>query len=109
MQREDDTPVHKAVREAFVNAIIHADYQMDASVLKIIKHDNGFTFADPGVLKLQREEIYKGGNSKARNPKMQTIARMIGFGDNAGSGFPSILKTWKIVGITHRSWMKILS
>lgn len=95
MQREDDTPVHKAVREAFVNAIIHADYQIDAGVLKIIKRDNGFTFTNPGVLKLPKEEIYKGGNSKARNPKMQTMLRMIGFGDNAGSGFPSILKTWK--------------
>ena len=95
MQREDDTPVHKAVREAFVNAIIHADYQMDAGVLKIIKRDDGFAFTNPGVLKLPKEEIYKGGNSKARNPKMQTMLRMIGFGDNAGSGFPSILKTWK--------------
>ena len=95
MQREDDTPVHKAIREAFVNAIIHADYQIDAGILKIIKLDNGFTFTNPGVLKLPKEEIYNGGNSKARNPKMQTMLRMIGFGDNAGSGFPSILKTWK--------------
>ena len=26
---------------------------------------------------------------------MQTMLRMVGFGDNAGSGFPSILATWK--------------
>ena len=95
LQRVDDTPVHKAIREAFVNSIIHADYQMDAGVLKIIKLDTGFSFSNPGVLKLPKEEIYKGGNSKARNPKMQTMLRMIGFGDNAGSGFPSILSTWK--------------
>ena len=95
MQRVDDTPVHKAIREAFVNAIIHADYQMDSGVLKIIKKDNGFTFTNPGVLKLPKDEIYRGGNSRARNPKMQTMLRMIGFGDNAGSGFPSILHTWK--------------
>lgn len=37
MQRIDDTPVHKAVREGFVNMIIHADYLMDAGVLKVIK------------------------------------------------------------------------
>ena len=71
---------------------------MDAGVLKVIKKDNGFTFTNPGVLKLPKEEIYKGGNSKARNPKMQTMLRMIGFGDNAGSGFPLILNTWKANG-----------
>ena len=93
--RIDDTSVHKAVREGFVNLIIHSDYMMDAGVLKIIKRDDGFEFTNPGVLKLPIDEIYIGGNSKARNPRMQTMLRMVGFGDNAGSGFPAILETWK--------------
>jgi len=93
--RVDDTSVHKAVREGFVNLIIHSDYIMDAGVLKIIKRDDGFEFTNPGVLKLPIDEIYIGGNSKARNPRMQTMLRMVGFGDNAGSGFPAILETWK--------------
>ena len=29
---------------------------------------------------------------------MQTMLRMVGFGDNAGSGFPSILATWEEEG-----------
>ena len=29
---------------------------------------------------------------------MQTMLRMVGFGDNAGSGFPTILNTWKEEG-----------
>ena len=94
-QRIDDTPVHKAVREAFVNLIIHSDYQLDAGTLKIIKNTDGFEFANPGILKLPIEEIFRGGNSKPRNPRMQTMFRMVGFGDNAGSGFPAILNTWK--------------
>jgi predicted HTH transcriptional regulator len=93
-QRVNDTPVHKAVREAFVNMIIHSDYRMDAGVLKVIKFDNGFRFSNPGNLKLPKEQIYRGGESKARNPHMQTMLRMVGFGDNAGSGFPEILKVW---------------
>jgi predicted HTH transcriptional regulator len=93
-QRVNDTPVHKAVREAFVNMIIHSDYRMDAGVLKVIKFDNGFSFSNPGNLKLPKEQIYRGGDSKARNPHMQTMLRMVGFGDNAGSGFPEILKVW---------------
>ncbi len=94
MQRIDDTPVHKAIREAFVNMIIHADYRMDSGVLKVIKFDGGISFSNPGNLKLPKEQIYTGGNSKARNPHIQTMLRMIGFGDNAGSGFPDILKVW---------------
>ncbi len=101
IQRIDETPVHKAVREAFVNLIIHADYLMDAGVLKVIKRSDGFEFTNPGILKLPLEDIYRGGNSKSRNPHMQTMLRMVGFGDNAGSGFPSILRAWKDEG-----WVK---
>ena len=68
---------------------------MDAGVLKVIKKSNSFEFTNPGILKLPLEDIYRGGNSKSRNPHMQTMLRMVGFGDNAGSGFPSILATWK--------------
>ncbi len=95
IQREDDTSVNKAIREAFVNMIIHSDYRMDAGVLKIIKAEDGFTFTNPGNLKLPKEQIYSGGNSKVRNPHMQTMLRMVGFGENAGSGFPDILRTWE--------------
>lgn len=93
MQRIDDTPVHKAIREAFVNMIIHADYLLEGT-LKVIKITDGFTFTNPGILKLPKEEIFKGGNSKPRNSRMQTMLRMVGYGDNAGSGFPSIVSTW---------------
>lgn len=98
VQRIDDTPVHKAVREGFVNMIIHADYLMDAGVLKVIKKSDAFEFTNPGILKLPLEDIYRGGNSKSRNPHMQTMLRLVGFGDNAGSGFPTILEVWKSEG-----------
>lgn len=98
IQRIDETPVHKAVREAFVNLIIHADYLMDAGTLKVIKRNKCFEFTNPGILKLPVEDIFRGGNSKPRNPNMQTMLRMVGFGDNAGSGFPTILATWQKEG-----------
>ena len=86
------------MREAFVNQIIHADYLPDAGTLKVIKRSNEFEFTNPGILKLPVEDIYRGGNSKSRNPRMQKMLRMVGFGDNAGSGFPAILATWKNAG-----------
>lgn len=93
MIRVDDTAVHKAVREAVVNMIIHADYH-STGVLKVIKYDDGFLFSNPGNLKLPVQAIYEGGHSVARNPKIQNMFRMIGLGDNIGSGFPTILNAW---------------
>lgn len=93
MVRIDDTPVHKAIREAVVNMMIHSDYLI-TGVLKIVKMDNGFAFSNPGNLKLPVRAIYEGGHSIARNPRIQTMFRMIGYGDNIGSGFPTILNAW---------------
>lgn len=93
MVRVDDTAIHKAVREAAVNMIIHADYH-STGILKIVKLDDGFLFSNPGNLKLSVQAIYEGGHSIARNPKIQNMFRMIGLGDNIGSGFPTILKAW---------------
>jgi len=95
LQRVDDTPQHKAVREAFTNSIIHADLMMDAGVLRIEKHDDCLCFRNPGLLKLPIEQIYQGGISKARNPRIQNMLRMIGYGENVGSGFPMIVDAWE--------------
>lgn len=93
MVRIDDTMVHKAIREALINMVIHSDYLI-TGVLKVIKSDKGFLFSNPGHLKLPVRDIYEGGHSLARNPRIQTMFRMIGLGDNIGSGFPAILNAW---------------
>lgn len=92
--RVDDTMQHKAVREAFTNMIIHADLMLNG-LLRVVKYDNRFEFTNPELLKLPVERIYAGDESKARNQIMQTLFRMIGFGEGIGSGFPLILKAWK--------------
>lgn len=93
MTRVDDTPVHKAIREAVINMTIHSDYLI-TGVLKIVKMDKGFLFSNPGNLKLPVSAIYEGGHSVARNPRIQQMFRMIGLGDNIGSGVPTILNAW---------------
>lgn len=80
-----------------MNMAIHADYLLEGT-LKVIKTSNGFEITNPGILKIPMEQIFKGGNSKARNPRMQAMLRMVGFGDNVGSGFPTILKAWEEQG-----------
>ena len=98
--RQDDTPQHKAVREAFTNMIIHGDLMMNG-LLRVEKYDDRFVLTNPGLLKLPLEQIYRGGESKARNQRMQNMLRMIGYGENLGSGFPLILSAWN-----EKHWMK---
>ena len=100
MIREDDTSIHKAIREAVVNMIIHSDY-MITGILKVVKTDKGYLFSNPGSVKLPIRTIYEGGHSVARNPRIQTFFRMIGIGDNIGSGFPTILNAWN-----EENWRK---
>lgn len=88
--RDDDSPVFRAVREAVTNMIIHADY-MITGVLRVEKRENLFYFSNPGSLRIPVERIYEGNHTAARNPKLQDMFRMIGYGDNIGSGFPTIL------------------
>lgn len=98
LKRIDDTPQHKAVREAFTNAIIHADVFLPGGVLRIDKYDDRLVLRNPGTLRLPIEKIYDGGTSRARNPRVQNMLRMIGYGENLGSGFPLILSAWKEAG-----------
>jgi predicted HTH transcriptional regulator len=98
--RTDDTLQHKAVREAVTNAVIHSDFMLNG-VLKIEKYDDRFVLSNPGLLKLPIEQIYRGGESKSRNQRIQSMLRMIGYGENIGSGFPLILNAWD-----EKHWLK---
>ena len=98
--RKDDTPQHKAVREAVTNMIIHADFMLNG-ILRVEKYDDRFVLTNPGLLKLPIEQIYAGGESKSRNQRMQNMLRMIGYGENLGSGFPLILNAWN-----EKHWLK---
>jgi predicted HTH transcriptional regulator len=98
IKRVDDTLQHEAVREALINSMIHSDLLISSGILRIEKYDDRLCFRNPGTLKLPIEQIYEGGNSKARNPRIQNMLRMIGYGENIGSGFPKIIAAWKQAG-----------
>ncbi len=95
IQRVDDTLQIGAIREAFTNSIIHCDFFIDGGILRIEKHDDYLCLRNPGLLKIPVEQVYEGGISSARNPRIQHLFRMIGYGENLGSGFPKILYAWQ--------------
>lgn len=51
-----------------------------------------------GNMDVDVAKIIEGGNSKARNPRIQNMLRMVGYGENIGSGFPKILNAWQKAG-----------
>ena len=113
LERKDDTSVHKAIREAFINALIHADYSIDGSI-KIIKRKDRYEFHNLGNLRVDKESIFKGGVTKSRNPNLQFMFRMIGLAENAGSGFPTILNTcheqhWRIPELDENLELKYVT
>jgi ATP-dependent DNA helicase RecG len=78
--RKDDTPAHEALREAFVNTLIHADR---------------FIVSNPGTLLVSMEQFRRGGVSECRNPSLQQMFLMIGGGERAGSGVDKIRSGWR--------------
>ena len=92
--RIDDTPIHQALREALTNTLIHADYTGRVSVL-VVKRPDMFGFRNPGLMRVSIDQAFLGGISDCRNHRIQDMFRYIGLGDHAGSGLPSILKSWK--------------
>ena len=95
--RRDGGPLHEAVREAMINCITYCDYLL-GGVLRIDRRTDRIVLRNPGTLRISPERIYHGDYTQARNSTIQKMLRMIGFGDNIGSGFMKILKAWDTMG-----------
>jgi ATP-dependent DNA helicase RecG len=93
-QRQDDTPVHVALREALVNTLVHADYTGRVAVL-VVKRPDMFGFRNPGGLRLPLEQVIRGGESDCRNRILHQMFLLIGLGERGGSGMPKIFSGWQ--------------
>ena len=93
-ERDDDTPVHKALREALVNSLVHADYSASISIL-VVKAPDYFGFRNPGKMRIPIAAAFEGGHSDCRNRSLQKMFSLIGLGEQAGSGIPRVIENWK--------------
>jgi ATP-dependent DNA helicase RecG len=92
--RRGETIVHEAIREALVNALIHADYQGVGGVV-VEKFKDRFEFSNPGTLLVSFDQLMRGNVSECRNKSLQTIFMMIGGAEKAGSGVDKIRQGWE--------------
>lgn len=94
-ERKDETPVHEALREALANVIVHADYTERASVL-VVKRPDMFGFRNPGLMRIPVEIALQGGEPDCRNRTLHKMFRLVGVGEQAGTGIPKIFHDWKL-------------
>ena len=98
--RIDGGELFEGVREGFINTLTYCDYWL-GGVLRIDRRSDRIVMRNPGTLRISPERIYEGDYTQARNSTIQKMLRMIGFGDNIGSGFRKILNAWKNLGFPH--------
>lgn len=95
--RIDDTPVHKAVREALVNCLVNTDYFLPCGVV-IKKEEDKLVMENPGSIRTGKKQMLRGGISDPRNKILMKMFNMIGIGERAGSGIPDIYNVWENEG-----------
>lgn len=94
---DNDSPVHKALREALTNCLINADYY-GRQGLVIVKRKSMITFSNPGGFRIDIEAAKSGGISDPRNTTLIRMFNLIDIGKRAGSGIPSIFHIWNLQG-----------
>ena len=99
-ERVDDTPVHKALREALANCVINADYHGVRGVV-IRKDSNKIVFANPGYVRTGKKQMRMGGESDPRNKSLMKMFNLINIGERAGSGVPNIFNVWNDEGFVE--------
>lgn len=92
--RIDDTPVHKAIREALANCIVNTDFYLPQSVL-VRMTPMEMVFENPGDIRVGKKQMLKGGLSDPRNKTLLKMFNLIKIGERAGSGVPNIFDVWE--------------
>ncbi len=93
LSAKGETLAHKAVREAFANSIVHADYLGDGGII-IRKYPERLVLVNPGTLLVAKDRLLRGGSSVCRNINLQNMFLCMGMVEKTGSGVDTILKGW---------------
>ena len=115
MDRQDDTPLHLALREVLLNSIAHADFYSRQGIV-IVKGRDRMTFANPGDIRIGLQTALAGGVSDPRNETVMKMFSLIDVGERAGSGIPDFMSTWQkhfgispVYTITHNPERTLLT
>lgn len=94
-ERQAESADYISVREALVNLLVHQDYSDVHRTARILWFRDGAVFENPGDSYVELSEMLDGGSSQVRNPKLVQLFRQAGYAEQAGSGIPKIIRTWR--------------
>lgn len=95
---EEEYPI-LVLREAIINSLVHRNYSIYGSKIRIFMFDDRIEFHSPGRLpNTVTIEKMKIGVSYARNPFLVKYMENMRYIDQLGRGIPMILKTMKNKG-----------
>ncbi len=97
LTRIDDTPVHKALREALANCVTNADFY-GAQGLVIRNNWDEIMMENPGGFRIGFSEALSGGVSSPRNSIIMKMFSLLDIGERTGSGIPLIYQAWEEQG-----------
>lgn len=100
MQRSDVPPDQEVFREAAVNLLIHQDYSDQSRIPAIEFFRDAAIFFNPGHAFATDAELLTPGDKEVRNQLIRSAFRMIGFGEQAGTGIPAMMRGWQTLGFT---------
>ncbi|MEI8295644.1 MAG: ATP-binding protein [Alphaproteobacteria bacterium] len=97
-----------AVREAIINAILHADYSQKGACIRLFIYQNRIEIENPGLLVtgLTIEDITRG-ISKLRNPIIGRIFNELGLIEQYGSGINKIIQECEKFGLDTPTFEEI--
>ena len=98
--RDDDTPMHKSVREVIANALIHADYHGRQGIV-IDKYPERLDVSNPGCLRVSKSVAVSGGTSDARNAKIFNIFALVKIGERSGMGLSQLYGNCEDAGLSR--------
>ncbi|MDR0221244.1 MAG: putative DNA binding domain-containing protein [Lachnospiraceae bacterium] len=106
--RVDDTPLHKALREALANCLSNADFYGERGLVVRNRQDE-IVIENPGGFRIELSEAFSGGVSSPRNSVIMKMFTLLDIGERTGSGIPTICQAWQDEGFGKPKYTETFS
>ncbi|MBQ8958039.1 MAG: HTH domain-containing protein [Bacteroidales bacterium] len=92
--RIDETPLHDALHELLLNALVHADHYGRQGIV-VVKTKDFYSFSNPGDIRIGLNVALSGGVSDSRNAVIMKMFALIDKVERTGMGIPQAIDSWQ--------------